>query len=150
MEFFLPSVFILLLASLVVFFVFPRFGPSVLAAVSLVLLIMGVYQHYHTFRTEYRLSTWQNSFIPYASYILIGGLIFAILVYLLYLLPANSTAAAANAPIVALPSIANMPSANTATNPVTAGLNKALNVVGNVANMSNKRNNRGGVPFSQV
>jgi predicted membrane protein len=145
MEFFLPSVFILLVAAAVVFFVIPRFGPSVLAAIALVLLIMGAYQHYHTFGTEYRLSTWQYSFIPYASYILVGGLIFAILVYLLYLLPANSTAAAS--PV--LPTIASMPSANTATNPVTAGVNKAINAVSNVLNTS-RRNNRSIIPFSQV
>lgn len=152
MELFLPSVFVLLLAAGIVFFVFPRFGPSTLAAVSLILLLMGAYQHYHQFGTDYRMSTWQLGFVAYTPYILVGGLIFAILVYLLYLLPANSTAASSVMPSTAMPSISNMPSASSATNPVTAGLNRALNAVGNVGNAV-KKNNRGagfGVPFSQV
>ena len=42
MEFFLPSILFLLIAAAIVFFVIPRFGPLVLAVVSLVLLTIGM------------------------------------------------------------------------------------------------------------
>ena len=143
MEYFLPSVFVLLLAAAVIFVILPRFGPSVLAAVSLVLLGLGVYQHFQQFSTDYRLSTWQLGAVAYAPYLLVGGLITVILVYLLYLLPANASSNT-TAPAIIMPTINNMPSANTATNPITAGINRALNSV-NVA----AKNNRG-FGFSQV
>lgn len=162
MEFFLPSVLLLLIAAAVVFFVLPRFGPSFLAIVSAVLLAFGIYKHYTTFGTEYRLSTWHLGLTAYAPYVLVAGLLLAIGVYLLYLLPASTAAnAAATAPLASLPAvstIANMPSANTATNSVTANINKGLTSLANTMNNvtanitgNNKKNNKGiGFPFSQV
>ena len=147
MELFLPSVLVLLLAAAIVFFVFPSFGPSTLAIVSVLLLTLGVYQHWVQFGTEYRLSTWWLGLVAYAPYVMVGGLLLAIAIYLLYLLPANSqnSTAVASAP---MPTIANMPSANSSTNPVTAGINRALN---SAVNMGNKRNNKTlGFPPSQV
>ena len=84
MEFFLPSILFLLVACGIVFFVIPRFGPLVLAGISLVLLILGIYNHYSLFQTEYRLSTWQSGMIGYAPFIMIGGLVLAIILYLFY------------------------------------------------------------------
>lgn len=159
MEFFLPSVLLLLIAAAVVFFVLPRFGPAVLAIVSAVLLAFGIYKHYTTFGVEYKLSTWHLGLQQYASYIMVAGLLLAIGVYLLYLLPASTAAnAAATAPLASIPAVstlANMPSANTATNSVTAGINNALssvaNTVKNVAGNNKKNNNKGlGIPFSQI
>lgn len=162
MEFFLPSVLILLLAAATVFFVLPRFGPFVLTIVSIVLLVLGVYQHIGTFGSDYRLSTWWVSLLAYAPYVLVGALLFFIAVYLLYLLPAKNTTAAAP---VALPTINMMPSANTSTNPVTAAINKALNSAANIVKTNNsnkgiintitntitgKNNNKGLLSFSQV
>ena len=83
MEFFLPSILFLLVACGIVFFVIPRFGPLVLAIVSLVLLGLGVYNHYSLFQTEYRLSTWQMGAVAYAPYIMIGALVLSIILYLL-------------------------------------------------------------------
>jgi hypothetical protein len=150
MELFLPSVLVLLLAAAVVFFVFPSFGPSALAIVSVLLLTLGVYQHWVQFGTEYRLSTWWLSLVAYAPYVMVGGLLIAIAIYLLYLLPANSqnSTAPSNVP---MPTVANMPSANSSTNPVTAGINRALNSAANMGNSLNRRNNKTlGFPPSQV
>ena len=164
MEFFLPSVLLLLIAAAVVFFVIPRFGPAFLAIVSAILLAFGIYKHYTTFGAEYRLSTWQLGLTAYAPYVLVAGLLLAIGIYLLYLLPSSMAAnTAATAPLASIPivsTLANMPAANTATNSVTAGINKALNTVANtvtntVTNIipgNNKKNNNKGIgfPFSQV
>ncbi len=138
MELFFPSVIVLLLAAAVVFFVFPRFGPATLAIISAVLLAFGLYQHYNTFGTEYRFSTWQ--LVSFAPYLLVGGLLIVIAIFLLYTLPVAS-AAANEGPIINLPSVEDMPPANTSTNMLTNGINKTLNTAANLFNMGNKKNN---------
>lgn len=151
MEFFLPSVLILLLAAAIVFFVFPSLGPLTLAVVSMVLLTLGVYQHWTQFGVEYRLSTWQLGSLAYAPYLMVGGLLVAITIYLLYLLPGSSNSSSnSTASMVPIPTIANMPSANTSTNPVTAGINRALNTVTNLVKKNNNNNRTLGFPPSQV
>lgn len=140
MEFFLPSVLILLLAAAVVFFVLPRFGPFVLAIISAILLAFGIYQHRYYFSSEYRLSTWQQGLMSFSPYAMVGGLLLVIAVYVLYLLPASKGANAnAAAPISMpnMPTVSNMPPANTATNSVTATINKAINGVANNAKKNN-------------
>ena len=132
MEFFLPSVLILLVAAAVVFFVFPRFGASTLAFLSLGLLAFGIYQHVSAFGSEYRLSTWQYDIAGFAPYIMMGGVLAVIAFYLVTLSPlgkANTTAPS----LPEAPTVANMPPANTATNAVTAGVNNALKGAANAA-----------------
>ena len=137
MELFLPSVIVLLLAAAVVFFLLPKFGPATLAIVSAVLLALGLYQHYSTFGTEYRFSTWQ--LVSFSPYILIGGLLVVIAIFLLYTLPVGSSAN--TVPNVELPTVANMPSANTSTNMVTGFINKSLNTAANLFKGNTKNNN---------
>jgi hypothetical protein len=150
MEFFLPSVLILLLAAAVVFFVFPSLGPLTLAVVSMVLLTLGVYQHWTQFGVEYRMSTWQLGSLAYAPYLMVGGLLVAIIIYLGYLLPVSSSSSNSTASIIPMPTVANMPSANTSTNPITAGINRAINTVTNLVKKNNNNNRTLGFPPSQV
>lgn len=133
MELFLPSVIVLLLAAAVVFFMLPRFGPATLAIVSAALLGLGLYQHYTTFGTEYRFSTWQVA--AFAPYFLIAGLLIVIAIFLLYTMPVAAVAA-----IVDIPGISNMPPANTSTNVVTSVINNSLNTAANLFGL-NKKNN---------
>jgi hypothetical protein len=150
MELFIPSALILLLAAAVIFFVLPRFGAPVLAIISIALLVYGVREHMNSFGTEYRFSTWQLSLISYAPYVMIGGLLVVIAFYLLSMSPLGK--AGTTAP-VEMPSVAEMPKAETATNVVTAGVNNALkgakNVLGNAAaavglgNAAKAANNKG-------
>jgi hypothetical protein len=134
MEFFIPSVLILLLAAAVIFFVLPRFGAPVLALISVALLVFGIYQHMNAFGTEYRLSTWQLGLVSYAPYVMVGGLLVVIAFYLLTVSPFGRPANGTTAPSMPnIPSVAEMPKAETATNMVTAGLNNALKGVTNLA-----------------
>ena len=140
MEFFLPSILVLLVAAAIVFFVIPRFGPLVLAVVSLVLLGIGIYNHYSMFQNEYRLSTWQLGAVAYAPYLLIGAVILMIIMYLTYLLPSGSSAAGpnnasgnANANVKA--NTINLPHPETATNVITEGANNAIRAAANLANV---------------
>lgn len=157
MELFLPSVIVLLLAAAVVFFLLPQFGPATLALVSAGLLALGIYQHYSTFATEYRFSTWH--LVSFSPYFLIGGLLIVIAIFLLYTMP---VASAANlVPNLEMPTVSNMPSANTSTNPLTGAINNSLNtafgngknngVLNNVFNSLNRNAKKGiNFPFSQV
>ena len=134
MEFFLPSVVILLLAAAVVFFVFPRFGAPTLAILSVVLLVFGIHQHMGAFGSEYRLSTWQFDILGYAPYIMVGGVLVVIALFLLNLTPFGKAPANTTAPSMPeMPTVAEMPPANTATNALTAGVNTALKGAANAA-----------------
>jgi predicted membrane protein len=137
MEFFLPSILVLLVAAAIVFFVIPRFGPLVLAVVSLILLGIGIYNHYSMFQNEYRLSTWQLGAVVYAPYILIGVVILMIILYLTYLLPSGSSASSNNtsANVNVKANTINLPPPETATNVITEGANNAIRAVANLANV---------------
>lgn len=137
MELFLPSVIVLLLAAAVVFFLLPKFGPATLAIVSAILLALGLYQHYKTFGTEYRFSTWQ--YAAFSPYFLIVGLLVLLGIFFLYTLPVGSVASAL--PNVEVPTVGNMPPANTSTNVLTGAINSTLNTAANALNGNNKNNN---------
>jgi hypothetical protein len=147
MEFFLPSILFLLVACGIVFFVIPRFGPLVLAGISLILLILGIYNHYTLFQTEYRLSTWQSGLIGYAPFVMIGGLVLAIILYLLYLVPSGTnTSIRASSSSSLAENTLMLPPPGTATNGVTEGIGNLMRKAAEVANV-NVRNTRspGGV-----
>lgn len=154
MELFIPSVLLLLLAAAIIFFVLPRFGAPALALISVILLGLGIYQHMNAFGSEYKLSTWQYQFTSYAPFIMVGGLLLVMGVYLLSLSPFGRANTGTTAPVLPeIPTIAEMPNASTATNAVTAGVNTALkgitNVAGNAAaavglgNATKAANNKG-------
>jgi hypothetical protein len=135
MELFVPSALLLFIAAAVVFFVLPKFGPTVLAVLSVGLLAFGIYQHASTFQNEYRLSTWQSSMVSFAPYLMVGGLLVVIAVYLLFLSPFGKGNAGATAPeMPEMPTVNEMPPANTATNALTGGINNALKGMANAAN----------------
>ena len=131
MEFFLPSILFLLIAAAIVFFVIPRFGPLVLAIVSLVLLTIGMYNHYTLFQNEYRASTWQLGLVAFAPYIMIGVVILMIIMYLTYLLPSGATSSVPNVKANTI----NLPPPETATNVITEGVNNAIRAAAPVANI---------------
>ncbi len=85
MELFLPSIAALLVTALLVFLVLPRLGAPILSVLALVLLAYGVYTHYYMFYSEYRYSTWQERLKFYAPFVMIAGLILAIVFYLGFL-----------------------------------------------------------------
>jgi len=123
MELFLPGFATLLIAALIVFLVLPRLGAPILAALSVALLAYGVYNHAQLFGYEYRYSTWQDVLKGYASFVLIGVMILAILFYIAFLFMTKGPSA--------LP-VNNIP-ANAAVNTaVTNVFNTAGNMVGNV------------------
>lgn len=145
MEFFLPSLIIVILGGLIAFYVLPRFSPLVLAVISIGLLIFGVYHHMKIFGYEYTYSTWQEIFKggAYGPAVMIAFLMIFIIFYFMYLF--GSTGAPKNN---AISSINELPSAESATNPLTEVINNTIRSVNNVFNNSgaaakNKKNNGG-------
>lgn len=147
MELFIPSVLVLLLAAAVVFFILPRFGAPVLAIISVALLVYGIYNHMNAFGNEYRFSTWQLGLVNYAPYLMIGGLLLVIAFYLLSISPLGKPEGATAPTMPEVPSVSEMPPANTATNVVTEGVNNALKGLTNMVNMANgnKKNTGNGL-----
>lgn len=129
MEFFLPGLAALLIAALIVFLVLPRLGAPILAVLSILLLAYGVYNHIQLFSSEYAYSTWQDRLKFYAPFVMIGGLILAILFYMTYLVGSQGTSAlpATNIPV-------NNAQVVEAVNTVTENVNKAVNAVNNTVN----------------
>lgn len=157
MEFFLPSILFLLVACGIVFFVVPRFGPLVLAGVSLILLVAGVYNHYSMFATEYRLSTWQSGMTAYAPFIMIGALVLGILLYLFYLLPVGSNSSNRSGSMFSSNEMnkntINIPPPGTATNAITEGIGNMMRKAAEISNVNvrnrqpNVRSPGGDSPF---
>jgi hypothetical protein len=131
MEIFLPGLLVLLISALFVFMVLPRMGPIVLAIVCAVAVVGVLIHHYSMFAPEYRLSTWQNGLAAYAPVILLAVAILIIIAVAVSLFTGKSVTETIQAPIQTIQSgitasIEAMPSASTATNPVTSALNTAI------------------------
>jgi hypothetical protein len=126
MEFFLPSLVILILAGIVSFVVIPRMGPLVVLVLSIALLTFGMYHHYKLFSAEYRQSTWQEQLRFYAPGIAIGGLVLFIMIYITSLFRGGEV------PVPEMPSITPVSNSNTITSPVASILNTLKNTAENV------------------
>jgi len=145
MELFVPGLIILIIAGFYVFLVLPRLGPMVLAVVALVALILAGINHYSMFYNEYKLSTWQYTLAAYTPWVILGLALITMIAAIMFMFTGPEGSAkvmnAISTPMEAIQtavgnSVSTMPSANSATNPVTAALNS---VVSNVAGPKNNR-----------
>jgi hypothetical protein len=128
MELFLPGLFVLLISSFFVFLVVPRVGSIALAVISFLTLIAVIYHHSYMFREEYRMSTWQNKLGSYAGFIVLGLAVFAVLTVAVNLFTGGSIKTPGEILQTNFQnSMAAMPSASSATNPITSGINMVLN-----------------------
>lgn len=135
MELFLPSLFVFLLAAVVVIVLIPRFSPLIIVSLAIALLAAGTYHHFEVFWNEYRQSTWQDTLKIFAPTLIL----IAIFVYLLFVILSFFTGGAV--PVPSMPNV-QMPDAETATNALTAGLNRSISAVTNMTNnISNAINN---------
>ena len=141
MEFFIPGLLLFLVSILVTFLVIPRFTPLIVAILSIAFLSYGIYDHYTTFASEYRLSTWQEPLKIYAPAIMI----ITILLYIIYMILAFFTKGSVPVPLAPSITEANQSSA---TNQLVKSLNKITNVFTN--NNTNNRNAKNGSLLNQV
>ena len=136
MEIFLPSLIVLLLVAFFIFMILPRIGPMVLAVVALLALIAAGVHHYSLFASEYTLSTWQYSLAAYTPWVVLGVSFVFIISAIMFMIGGSETRAsmlnAVSTPMETIQeavasSATNMPTAASATNAVTATLNRVIN-----------------------
>ena len=136
MELFVPGLIILVLMAFFVFLILPRMGAMVLAIVCLIALIAAGINHYTMFYSEYSLSTWQYGLAAYTPWIVLGVSFVFIISAIMFMIGSPETKSkmmnAVSTPMEAIQeavanSAAAMPSAASATNAVTATLNRAIN-----------------------
>lgn len=148
MELFVPGLIILIIAGFYVFLVLPRLGPMVLAVVSLLALVLAGINHYSMFYNEYKLSTWQFTLAAYTPWVVLGLALVTMIGAIIFMFTGSEASAkvmnAVSTPMEAIQaavsnSVNSMPSANSATNPLTAALNT---VVANVAGPKNNSNSK--------
>ena len=143
MEFFIPGLFIFLIAVLVSFFLVPKATPMTAAILAIAFLTYGVYDHYQLFASEYKLSTWQEGLKIYAPFIMVG----VIIMYSIYGMVAFFTGGAVPVPsmpdIPSMPTMDNVPSLNQMSNQMTNTLNDVANSIENATSniFSNNGNN---------
>jgi hypothetical protein len=124
MEFFLPSLLLMLSAFVISMYVVPRFTPVVIAIAAIVLLVFGVYNHYSTFSSEYNVMQWADSGKRIAPTLITGLVILLMGGYIIYMFTSKGG-------MPSLPSFSAIsPPPNTATNPLTQGIGQALNNAG--------------------
>lgn len=140
MEFFLPSLLIFLIATVVIVFLLPKLSPLLIVTFAAILLTLGVYHHFKLFWNEYQQSTWQDQLKLFAP----GIMLAIIIVYVLFSILMFFTGG--KVPVPEMPKV-ELPPANTATNMVTSTINNVLQTVTPNAmktnNTGNTGNNRG-------
>ena len=137
MEFFIPGLFIFLIAVLVSFFLVPKATPMTAAILAIAFLSYGVYDHYELFASEYKLSTWQEGLKIYSPFIMVG----MIIIYSIYGMLGFFTGGAVPVPsLPSMPTMDNVPSLNQMSNQMTTALNNVANSIGNTTSdiFSNK------------
>lgn len=127
MEFFLPSLLILLLAAIIVFLVFPNMTPFLLALAAAASLVIAVQNHYSIFSIEYSGMTWTTSAKNAAPHVLVAGVILASLGYLIYIF--TSAGGNGNSGQIRAPN-ATIPPPASATNFITNAIGNGLEAVG--------------------
>jgi hypothetical protein len=139
MELFLPSLFVFLLATIIIVFLLPKLSPILVLSVATLFLAFGIYHHFKLFRNEYAQSTWQDQLKLFAP----GIMLTIIIVYVLFSILMFFTKG--EVPVPSIPSV-ELPPANTATNVVTSAINNVLqtvtpNTMKTNTNNTNRRNN---------
>jgi len=61
MEFYLPSLLILLIAALVIFLIIPNLSPIILVIVATIMLVITGYYHSDIFTEDYATVSWQQA-----------------------------------------------------------------------------------------
>jgi uncharacterized protein involved in response to NO len=134
MEFFLPSLLVMLLAFLISMYMTPSFTPAVIAVVAILLLCFGVYHHYMTFSYEYNVMQWATSGQQIAPTLITGLVIVLMGGYIIYMFTTKGG-------MPSLPSMSSIsPPPRTATNPLTEAIGTGLANIGATSISRNYRN----------
>ena len=90
MELFLPSLFVLLLAVLVILYVIPQQSGFVLGVIAVALLAMTIYQHISLFSMDYDRMTWVDTVKQQAPFIMVIAVVIVLIGYVILLVGKGS------------------------------------------------------------
>jgi hypothetical protein len=82
-EYIVPLLISLVFSGLIFFFVFPRLSPYILGGLSVLMLALGIWQHYSMFPYEYKTSIVTELLQQYAGFIILALVILASLIGIL-------------------------------------------------------------------
>ena len=123
MEFYIPSLFIILLAAIFVVLVVPRLSHIVLIVLCSLLLVWGIANHYTLFVTEYHNMNWMNTAITAGPYIMLFLVIALSLGYIILVFTKSRSSSQGEQRM-------NIPPPESATNYVTRGIGNSLSASG--------------------
>ena len=131
MELFLPSLVVIILGGLVVFFLLPKASPYTLGVMAVLLFGLGIYQHYQTFPYEYNSSNLHETMKDYSPFLMILATILGLVIGVMVAFGGNPPALSEAIPDMS--SIAAMP----------VSLPEIGNIGGNIfgGNSGNSKNN---------
>jgi hypothetical protein len=138
MEFYLPSLFLLLLSLIVIVAVLPNLTPFFMAVIAIIALVAAVYNHYSLFGDEYRYLSWLDKAKSFAPILLIGTVVIVTIGYILLLFTSKGKGG------ITLPSISRgVPPPQTSSNFLTNAVGNGLQKLGfaNNESKSASRNN---------
>lgn len=119
MEFYIPSLLIVLLAAIIGAFFIPQLSSLIMIILCTLLLIWAFANHYTTFASEYRNMNWVNAATTVAPYLMITLVIALSIGYMTLLFTSGK------GENVGSPSM-RIPPPETATNYVTRGIGNSL------------------------
>ena len=128
MEFFLPSILVLIIAGIIIFAVLPRFAPIILITLSTTIMIAAMYHHYTFFIDEYRNMTWAESLKMYAPGIIYGIMGIFIIGFILSFF---------NGAEVPIPSVPELKTPNIINSIKSASANSINTINSSIKNVSN-------------
>jgi large-conductance mechanosensitive channel len=120
MQLYIPSIFAVLLAIIVIIGIIPRMSPIIIVSLSIIALVYTANNHYKMFKEEYASISIGNALTAISPFLIVGAVLFFILGYLLYLINRNNTPS--------LPAVEPAPSSQSATNPLTYAVSNVLNM----------------------
>jgi len=77
MEFFIPSLTVILISVIMFFFIFPHLSPYLLGGLAIVMFFLGAWHHYNSFPYEYKVSMATEVLKDYSGFIMLMIVIIA-------------------------------------------------------------------------
>lgn len=165
MELFVPSLVVLLLSTIVCFFILPNLAPYVLGGLAIAMFGLGIWQHYTMFPYEYRTSLFTDLIRDYAGFFMSLAVILASITTMLAMYGGNTPSGEAMAiempempempeipPIAEIPVMAEMPAmfGFNNTNKPANNSNKPANNANKPSNNTNKPANNANKPANNA
>ena len=135
---FIPSLVVIILGGLVVFFLLPKASPYTLGVMAALLFGVGVYQHYQTFPYEYNSNNLREIMKDYSPFLMMLATILGLVIGVMVAFGGNPPAISEAIPDMS--SIAAMP----------VSLPEIGNIGGNIFGGGNGKNNSSGNGTNKV